>query len=179
MTILIAFHANQYRNFKSYYLEQVTQQWGQAFPKLPSYQRFIEWIPSKLLPFSVYLKHCCGQCTSISFVDSTALKVGHNRRISQHKVFKNLAQRGKTSVDCFFGFKLHLVVNERGELLNVILTTGNVDDRKPITELLPNFALFPQSKIMDSSFLTTDTDYLLAFLVATRSLREIGNDLRL
>ena len=138
MTILIAFHANQYRNFKSYYLEQVTQQWGQAFPKFPSYQRFIEWIPSTLLPFCVYLKHCCGQCTGISFVDSTALKVCHNRRILRHKVFKNLAQRGKTSVDWFFGFKLHLVVNERGELLNVILTTGNVDDRKPIPELLAN-----------------------------------------
>ena len=97
MTILIAFHANQYRNFKSYYLEQVTQQSGQAFPKLPSYQRFIEWIPSTLLPFCVYLKHCCGQCTGISFADSTALKVGHNRRISRHKVFKNLAQRVRVS----------------------------------------------------------------------------------
>jgi len=85
MTILIAFHANQYRNFKSYYLEQVTQQWGQAFPKLPSYQRLIEWIPSTLLPFCVYLKHCCGQCTGISFVDSTALKVCHNRRIWRSK----------------------------------------------------------------------------------------------
>jgi hypothetical protein len=53
-------------------------------------------------------------------------------------VFKNLAQRGKTSVDWFFGFKLHLVVNERGELLNVILTTGNIDDRKQIPELLAN-----------------------------------------
>jgi len=53
-------------------------------------------------------------------------------------VFKNLAQRGKTSVDWFFGFKLHLVVNERGELLNVILTPGNVDDRKPIPEILAN-----------------------------------------
>jgi hypothetical protein len=53
MTILIAFHANQYRNFKSYYLEQVTQQWGQAFPKLPSYQRFIRPL-AKVLSRSLY-----------------------------------------------------------------------------------------------------------------------------
>jgi hypothetical protein len=138
MTILIAFHANHYRNFKSYYLEQVADHWGDAFPNLPSYQRFVEWIPSTLIPFCVYLKHCCGQCTGISFADSTSVKVCHNRRISRHKVFKNLAERGKTSVDWFFGFKLHLVVNERGELLNVILTPGNVDDRKPIPELLKN-----------------------------------------
>lgn len=47
-------------------------------------------------------------------MDSTSLKVCHNRRIPQHKVFEDLAARGKTSVDWFFGFKLHLVVNNRG-----------------------------------------------------------------
>ena len=51
-------------------------------------------------------------------------------------VFDNLAARGKTSVDWFFGFKLHLVVNEQGELLNVHVTPGNVDDRKPVGKLL-------------------------------------------
>ena len=63
-------------------------------------------------------------------------KASHNRRIRRHKVFKNLAQRGKTSVDWFFGFKLHLVVNELGEIVNMSLTSGNVDDRKPVVELL-------------------------------------------
>ena len=57
-------------------------------------------------------------------------------RISRHKVFDGLAQRGKTSVDWFFGFKLHLVINELGEILNVQLIPGNVDDRRPIPELL-------------------------------------------
>ena len=32
----------------------------------------------------------------------------------------------------FYGFKLHLIVNERGELLSVKWTEGNVDDRKPL-----------------------------------------------
>jgi len=69
-------------------------------------------------------------------MDSTALKVCHNRRISQHKVFEDLAARGKTSVDWFFGFNLHLVVNDRGELLNITLTPGNTDDRTPVPQLL-------------------------------------------
>lgn len=69
-------------------------------------------------------------------MDSTCIKVCHNCRINQHKVFKDLAARGKTSVDWFFGFKLHLVVNDRGELLNIILTPGNTDDRTPVTKLL-------------------------------------------
>jgi transposase len=136
MTILIAFHQNYYRNFKHFYLNQVQQQWSSAFPGLPSYQRFVEWIPSTLIPLCAYLKHCCGKCTGIGFIDATSLKVCHNRRIARHKVFDGLAQRGKTSVDWFFGFKLHLVVNELGELLNVTLTPGNVDDRRPVPHLL-------------------------------------------
>lgn len=136
MTILITFHQNHYRNFKHYYLDYVCVYWHQAFPKLPSYQRFVEWMPSTLVPLCVYLKGCFGRCTGISFLDATSLKVCHNRRISQHRVFKNLAARGKTSVDWFFGFKLHLVVNERGELLNLKITPGNTDDRQPVPDLL-------------------------------------------
>jgi hypothetical protein len=83
-----------------------------------------------------YLRSCFGTSTGISFINSTSLKVFHNRRISQHKVFKDVAARGKTSVDWFFGLKLHLVINDKGELLNFQVTPGNVDDRKPIPELL-------------------------------------------
>ena len=136
MTLLIAFHQHHYRNFKHFYLDHVCVYWREYFPGLPSYQRFVEWMPSTLIPLCVYLKHCFGQCTGISFIDATALKVCHNRRISGHKVFDKLAARGKTSVDWFFGFKLHLVVNEIGELLNVQITPGNVDDRVPVPDLL-------------------------------------------
>ena len=136
MTILVSFHQNYYRNFKHFYLDYVCVYWRDAFPSLPSYQRFIEWMPSTLLPFCAYLKHCFGTGTGISFIDATSLKVCHNRRISSHRVFKDLAARGKTSVDWFFGFKLHLVVNEKGELLNIQITPGNVDDRTPVPDLL-------------------------------------------
>ena len=87
ITILVAFHQTHSRNFKYFYLNQVKQQWNNAFPNLLSYQRFIEWIPSTLIPLCVYLKHCFGKCTGIGFIDSICLKVCHNRRISQHKVF--------------------------------------------------------------------------------------------
>lgn len=97
----------------------------------------MEWIPSTLIRLGVYLQRCFGNCTGVSFVDSTSLKVCHNRRISRHKVFNGLAQRGKTSLDWFFGFKLHLVVNEHGQILNVQLTSGNFDDLCPIPKL-PN-----------------------------------------
>ncbi|NJL56463.1 IS982 family transposase [bacterium] len=136
MTIVIAFHQQGYRTFKDYYTKHVCRYWHKAFPHLVSYPRFISWLPSVLLPLCAYLRSCFGQCSGISFMDSTSLKVCHNRRIKQHKVFDVLAERGKTSVDWFFGFKLHLVVNDKGELLNFTLTPGNTDDRTPVPKLL-------------------------------------------
>lgn len=136
MTILISFHRESYRNFKHFYEKYVCQHWREAFPNLVSYQRFIEWIPSTIVPLCVYLKHCLGTCTGISFIDATSLKVCHNRRIHSHKVFDGLVALGKTSLGWFYGFKLHLVVNELGELLNVQITAGNIDDRKPVEDLV-------------------------------------------
>jgi hypothetical protein len=136
MTILIVFHQSHYRNFTSFYTEYVCVHLSSEFPTLVSYNRFVEFFPSVLLPLLVYLHSCLGQCTGVSFVDSTKLAVCHNRRIRHHRVFRGLAERGKTSVDWFFGFKLHLVLNDRGELLTFRLTPGNVDDRAPV----PQFA---------------------------------------
>jgi hypothetical protein len=135
MTIITLFHASSYRNFKAYYTEQVMKQYAGAFPHLVSYQRFVELMPSALVPLCGYLQTRKGRCSGVSFVDSTSLKVCHNRRIHSHKVFAECARRGKTSVDWFFGFKLHLVINDRGELLSLRLTPGNVDDRRPVPEL--------------------------------------------
>lgn len=136
MTIEIAFHQSYYRNFKAFYLEKVTQEWQTAFPQLVSYHRFVELIPATLIPLSVYLHHCFGQCTGLAVMDATKIQLCHNRRIKSHKVFQGIAARGKTSVGWFFGFKLHLVCNDQGELLNIAITPGNTDDRKPVVNLL-------------------------------------------
>ncbi len=137
MTILIAFHQSHYRDFKAYYCQHVLPYWRSDFPGLVSYQRFIDYTPSALVPLAVYLRTCClGSCTGISFMDSTPLVVCHNARIHNHKVFAGLAARGHSSTGWFFGFKLHLVFNDRGELLDVMLSPGNVDDRKPVPFLV-------------------------------------------
>jgi transposase len=137
MTILIHFHQSHYRDFKAYYCEHVLPHLHTEFPGLVSYTRFVDYIPSALFPLCAYFKYTClGDCTGISFIDSTSLDVCLNQRISSHKVFAGLAGRGMTSTGWFFGFKLHLVINDRGEILSVRLTPGNVDDRKPVPQLV-------------------------------------------
>lgn len=135
MTLLIAFQQSQFRCFKAFYLGFVSAYWKQAFPRLVSYNRFIEFVPSVLTLLADYLKSLLGKCRGISFVDSTALAVCHNRRIGSHKVFATTAKRGKTSVGWFFGFKIHLAINERGELIALAFTTGNVHDIQPVPAL--------------------------------------------
>lgn len=137
MTILICFHHSRYRTFKAYYTQHVWVAWRAEFPGLVSYSRFVELIPSVLAPLCAYLESCRGVCTGISFVDSTPIAVCKNPRIQQHRVFAGLAERGKNSVGWFFGFKLHLIVNHHGDLLAWQLTTGNVDDRQPLPQMVP------------------------------------------
>jgi len=81
------------------------------------------------------LKRFKGDCDGISIADATAIAVCDNKRISRHQVFKDSAERGKTSMGWFYGFKLHAIINSKGELLRLKLTPGNVDDRKPMPEL--------------------------------------------
>lgn len=135
LTIVVHFHQIGFRNFKAFYLVYVWQHLRSEFPKLLSYTRFVQLMPHLVTPMSVYLQSCYGTCTGISFIDATAIVVCHNRRISQHRVFKAIASRGKTSTGWFFGFKLHLVVNELGEILGCCATPANVDDRAPTPRL--------------------------------------------
>jgi transposase len=135
MTIIIYFHMSRYRDFKTYYTQYVMKHLRGEFPNLVSYTRFVELMPLALWPLCLYLKTRFGPVTGISFIDATALPVCHNRRIGRHQVFDGLAARGKTSMGWFFGFKLHLVVNDCGDLLAFYVTPGNVDDRQPVPRL--------------------------------------------
>lgn len=130
MTIVIYFHLSNYRTFKWYYNKFVCKTLKSYFPKLVSYNRFVEIMKMTIVPLTLYLiNYGFGKSTGINFVDSTPIEVCDNHRIYSHKVFKGLAQRGKSSTGWFYGFKLHLVINDKGEILSFCLTSGNVDDR--------------------------------------------------
>ncbi len=136
LTIMIHFHQSQYRTFKAYYQEHVQVYLRDEFPQLISYGRFVQRMPRLLGWLCLYLFTCFGRCTGISFVDATFIAVCDNRRIQQHKVFKGIATRGKGSTGWSFGFKLHLVVNQQGELLAVYLTAANRHELKALPKLV-------------------------------------------
>lgn len=131
MTICTVFHFSGYRTFKQYYKELVSKEFRKFSPNFVSYNRFVELMPYTALSMTFFSYSRNGKCTGISFVDSTTIDVCDNHRIQQHKVFKGIAQRGKSSTGWFYGFKLHLVINDRGEILDFCLTAGNTDDRNP------------------------------------------------
>lgn len=135
MTILVLFHRAGYRNLKQFYLEYVCQHLRREFPTLVSYTRFVEFERDALIPLAAYLETKRAVCSGISFIDSTGISVCENLRIPQNRTFADSAKRGMTSMGWFFGFKLHVVVNDSGELLAWFVTPGNTDDRRPVPKL--------------------------------------------
>ena len=89
-----------------------------------------------MVPLCFFLQCFSGEKTGIYFINSTPIKVCHIKREKQHRVFKGLAQKAKSTIGWFFGFKLHLVINDKGELMAFQITTANVDDRKPVANLV-------------------------------------------
>lgn len=135
MTILVLFHQSGFRNLKNFYQQMIGQYRRADFPHLLSYNRFVELQSKATILLAAFLQMRMGKCSGISFIDSTKIRVCHNLRITQNKVFKQAAKRGKTSVGWFYGFKIHLIINDGGEILAWQVTTGNVDDRAPVPKL--------------------------------------------
>ena len=135
MTLVVLFHQLRFRQFKRFYLDYACRYLRLAFPTLPRYPRCVELLPRCAAPLAALFEALKGSCDGISIVDATPLAVCDNRRITRHRVFKDYAARGKTSMGWFYGFKLHAIINSQGELLRLKLTPGNVDDRKPLLHL--------------------------------------------
>jgi hypothetical protein len=81
----------------------------------------------------LFLKTCClGDSTGISFVDSTSIRVCKPKRIRNNKVFKGIATTGKSTMGWFHGFKLHRIINNKGEILKFTITQATIDDSAPL-----------------------------------------------
>lgn len=135
MTISVIYHVSGFKNFKHFYIFYVKKHMQGEFPDTVSYNRFVELMQSNMLPLVIFMKTCClGKCTGISFVDSTPIRVCKNKRISNNRVFQDIATTGRSTMGWFHGFKLHLIINDKGEVLDFVITQANVDDRQPLKD---------------------------------------------
>ncbi len=135
ITIMILFHLMRYRDLKHFYINYVQTHMKSEFPVTVSYNRFVELQRKAFLPMCIYLKkNRLGNCSGISFIDSTPIRACHIKRERQNKVFKELATKGQCSLGCFFGFKLHIVINDKGEIIDFLFTPANTDDRQPLKD---------------------------------------------
>ncbi|MBW6452740.1 MAG: IS982 family transposase [Methyloprofundus sp.] len=109
-----------------------------AFPKAPSYNRFIELLPDIIVPLTHFMQSRCSKGEGIAFVDSTPLCVGKTSVFLDIKRSKSKRNAASHQPGWFYGFKLHIIVDDRGEILSFAITRGNVDDRKPVPKLSKN-----------------------------------------
>lgn len=135
ITIFIGFHQMRFRDFKTYYGQFVQRFLLPYFPKRVSYNRFVELLKSIFVPLFCFMQSFAGEKTGLYFIDSTILKVCHIKREHPHSVFRGIAKKSNSTIGWFFGIKLHLVINDKGELMAVKLTPANVDDRVPVPQL--------------------------------------------
>jgi Transposase DDE domain len=138
LTIMIMYHTSYAKNFKYFYKTCIEYIHKDDFPKALSYNRFVELMPRLFIPLNVLMHLLFGEETGIYFIDATTIKACHNKRRYNNKVFKGLAKHSKSSMGYFYGFKLHLVINEKGQIIALKMTKGNVDDRVPVPELTEN-----------------------------------------
>lgn len=134
MTIMLMFQQSPCKNFK-YFYNSYLQLYKPEFPKMPTYERFVALMPRVLYLLVILL--CCilRRDSKVAYIDSTSLNVCHPKRITRNKVFKGLATIGKTTKGWFFGFKLHIIIDDKGNLMSAKLTKGNVDDRSVVPQM--------------------------------------------
>lgn len=134
--IMVLFHLSPFKDFKHFWLHGVEQKYRDCFGELPSYARFVALMPRLFAPFCVLMQALQGEETGVYIADSSKLAVCANARIGRNRVFDGLARRGRSTMGWFFGFKLHLVINHKGEIMAVKITPGNTDDRVPLKSMV-------------------------------------------
>ena len=135
LTIMVIFHFGPCKNFKYFYKHFLPFKHAGDFKKFPTYERFVQLMPRLFIPLNVMLHCISGEKTGTYIVDSTRLPICDNKRISRNKVFKGLAQRGKTTMGWFYGLKLHLLINYKGQIMGLQITPGNIDDRAVVASM--------------------------------------------
>lgn len=136
LTILVYYHFSRFDCLKHYYLIKMRTGHKKEFPNLPSYNRFIERIPEVALLAVLYLQYRQVAFNGGGYIDSTPLRVCNNKRTSSHRVFKFVANLGRSSMGWFYGFKLHIICDFMGNIIKCKITRASTNDLKAGKEMM-------------------------------------------
>jgi Transposase DDE domain len=140
LTILVYYHFSRFDCLKHYYLIKMRMGYKKEFPNLPSYNRFVERIKEIAWLAALYLQYKQVSFNGVGYIDSTPLRVSHNKRTGSHKVFKFIAKLGKSSMGWFYGFKLHIVCDFMGNIIKCRITHGAANDLKIGKEMIKDLS---------------------------------------
>lgn len=127
LAVVLYFYLSPCRDFKNYYLYFLPHKYKGYF-KLVGYSRIVQLMPRLILPLSIIMQSLFSEETGIYYIDSTKLQICHGKRTKGNKVFKNIAKIGRSSYGWFMGFKLHIIINNKGNIMAIKITKGNKSD---------------------------------------------------
>ena len=134
--IAIWYKCSHFNNFKAFFTF-LKQDKSHLFKSLPCYQRMIHLINMHQLALhALHVALMKDQSSQYLWIDSTTLPVCKNQRIQRHKSLAKIASRGKSSMGWFYGCKLHLVMNQSGEIACTALSNGHIADIKMVEQLV-------------------------------------------
>ena len=134
--IAIWYKCSHFSNFKAFFT-WLTEDKSHLFKSLPCYQRMIHLINMHQLALqALHVALMKGQYKQYLWIDSTTLPVCKNQRIQRHKSLVRIASRGKSSMGWFYGCKLHIAMNQFGEIACSALSNGHIADIKMVEHLV-------------------------------------------
>jgi len=127
LAVVLYFYLSPCRDFKNYYLYFLPYKCRGYF-KLVGYSRIVQLMPRLILPLSIIMQNLSGEQTGIYYIDSTKLQICHGKRTKSNRIFKNISKVGRSSYGWFMGFKLHLIINNKGSIMAIKITKANKSD---------------------------------------------------
>jgi hypothetical protein len=123
--------------------------------KLPHYTKFVDAMNNYgkeiLGILTVFCRLNISNSGQILFVDSTKLEVCKIWRAGKHKTMKLLATKSKSTTGWYFGIKLHILVDQNGNIIMFMFSTSTTDDRVFLKKILT---------IIQFSIIVGDAGYL-------------------
>ncbi|MEQ1144813.1 IS982 family transposase [Acinetobacter soli] len=134
--IAIWFKCSRFNTFKAFFT-WLKEGKNHLFKYLPYYQSMIHLIKRhELALHALHVALMKGQDTQYLWIDSTTLLVCKNQRIQRHKSLVQIASRGRSSMGWFYGCKLHIAMDQFGEIACSALSNGHVADIKMVEQLV-------------------------------------------